>query len=167
MKTKLVLISFLLILAIPLQAFAVCPVCTVAIAGGVGLSRWLHVDDTITGLWIGGLLISLTFWTLNWLNKKKIQFFGRNFIIAAIFYIASIYPLFYSDIIGHPQNQIWGLDKLVVGIIFGTFVTLLAVLTYPAIKKSNSGSPIFPFQKVTVPIVLLLIASTVFYYITK
>ena len=167
MKTKLSLISFLLILAFPLQAFAVCPVCTVAIAGGVGLSRWLHVDDTITGLWIGGLLVSLTFWTLNWLSKKKIYFWGRNFIVTAIFYIASIYPLFYSDIIGHPQNQIWGLDKLVVGTIIGTFVTLLAVITYPPVKKINQGKPIFPFQKVITPIILLLITSVLFYYITR
>jgi len=167
MKNKISIIFFIFTIFSPLKAIAVCPVCTVAIAGGVGLSRWLKVDDTITGLWIGGFLISLTFWTLNWLDKKKSHFWGRNFLVAAIFYIAAIYPLFYFNIIGHLQNQIWGLDKLVVGIIFGTFVTLLAVLTYPAIKKSNSGSPIFPFQKVIVPIVLLLIASTVFYYITK
>ena len=167
MKKILSYIAAVLILFLPTATFAICPVCTVAIAGGVGLSRWLRVDDTITGLWIGGFLISLTFWTLNWLSKKKIQFFGRNFLVAAIFYIAAIYPLFYSDIIGHPQNQIWGLDKLIVGTIFGTIVTLLTILTYPTIKKINHGRPFFPFQKVVIPIVFLGIMSLVFFLITK
>lgn len=167
MKKIFLSLFFFLITIFPIKALAVCPACTVAIAGGVGLSRWLHVDDTITGLWIGGFLISLTFWTLNWLSKKKIRFFGRNFLVAVIFYLAAIYPLFYSDIIGHPQNTIWGLDKLVIGTIFGTFITLLTIATYPALKKINHGRAFFPFQKVVMPIVFLGIMSLVFYLITK
>jgi len=27
------------------KVYAICPVCTVAVAGGVGLSRWLGIDD--------------------------------------------------------------------------------------------------------------------------
>ena len=41
------------------KALAVCPICTVAAATGIGFSRWLGIDDTITGLWIGGLTVSL------------------------------------------------------------------------------------------------------------
>lgn len=40
-------------LGLTAKAQAVCPVCTVAVGTGVGLSRWLGVDDTITGLWLG------------------------------------------------------------------------------------------------------------------
>ena len=40
-----------LFFAIP--AKAICPVCTVAVGAGIGLSRWLGIDDSITGLWIG------------------------------------------------------------------------------------------------------------------
>lgn len=159
---------FLLLLSfVPIKAYAVCPVCTVAIAGGVGLSRWLKVDDTITGLWIGGFLLVFTYMTLIWFDKKKIHFWGRNFLTTAVFYIASIYPLYYSDLIGHPQNSIWGLDKLVVGTVFGTLITLFSVGLYPVLKKLNNGRPYFPFQKVTIPIAALLITSTIFYFVTK
>jgi hypothetical protein len=34
----------------------VCPVCTIAVAGGVGLCRYLGIDDLISGSWIGALL---------------------------------------------------------------------------------------------------------------
>jgi hypothetical protein len=36
-------------------ASAICPLCTIAVGAGVGLSRWIGVDDAVTGLWIGGL----------------------------------------------------------------------------------------------------------------
>ena len=70
-------ISFLVILGSLFMAktsLAVCPVCTVAVGAGVGLSRWLGVDDLITGTWIGGLLVSMIWWTIDWLNKKNIRF---------------------------------------------------------------------------------------------
>jgi len=52
---KKILISFLSVLVIfnTNQVFAVCPVCTVAAGAGVGLSRWLGIDDIIIGLWVG------------------------------------------------------------------------------------------------------------------
>lgn len=44
---------------IPNFVLAQCPVCTVAIGVGVGLCRYLGIDDLITGLWIGALLLAL------------------------------------------------------------------------------------------------------------
>ena len=41
------------------QALAVCPICTIAVGAGVGLSRYFGVDDAITGLWVGGLIVSM------------------------------------------------------------------------------------------------------------
>ncbi|HRZ29924.1 MAG TPA: hypothetical protein P5052_04275 [Candidatus Paceibacterota bacterium] len=38
------------LLSIPFTSQAVCPVCTVAIASGVGLCRYLGIDDLISGL---------------------------------------------------------------------------------------------------------------------
>lgn len=48
-----------------------CPVCTIGVVVGVGLSKYLGVDDLISGVWIGALLIYLTLWTSLWLNKKS------------------------------------------------------------------------------------------------
>lgn len=38
---------------------AICPVCTVAVGTDVGLCRWLGIDDVLSGIWIGGLIISM------------------------------------------------------------------------------------------------------------
>ena len=53
----------------PVQA--VCPVCTVAVGAGVGISRLIGIDDSITGVWIGGLIISSGLWMGDFIRKKK------------------------------------------------------------------------------------------------
>src|SRR3972149_8560098 len=88
--------------ALPSAAYAMCPVCTVAVAAGIGLSRWLGVDDTITGLWIGGLIVALIWWTINWLNKKNIRFKGRKILVVIGYLVLIILPLHFMKILWHP-----------------------------------------------------------------
>ncbi|MBU2577676.1 hypothetical protein KKA69_02480 [Patescibacteria group bacterium] len=44
------------------QVEAVYPVCTITVGAGLGISRWLGIDDSIPGLWIGGLILSSGLW---------------------------------------------------------------------------------------------------------
>jgi hypothetical protein len=168
MNKKSALILLFLGFSIALPALAVCPVCTVVIVTGVGLSRWLGIDDTITGVWIGGLTVSFIIWTINWFNKKKIYFKGRKIITVIGYYLLVVLPLFFiPGVIGHPLNKIWGLDKLLVGITAGSVAFLVAELSYPILKKKNGGHPYFPFQKVIMPIAALLVFSFIFYFLTR
>lgn len=146
---------------------AVCPVCTVGVVAGLGLSRWLGVDDTISGIWIGGLLISLTGWTINWLKARKISFKGMAIITALVYYAFVVIPLYWKEVIGHPFNELWGIDKLILGIAFGTVIFVIAVLVYEIMKKKNNGHAHFPFEKIVIPISSLIILSSAFYFITK
>jgi hypothetical protein len=166
---KMFLYSFLLLIGLALApaAQAICPICTIAVGAGVGLAQWLGIDDAITGLWIGGLTVSLIIWTLNWFDKKKIDFIARTVVTIFGYYILIIVPLFYSKIIGHPFNKLWGMDKLLVGIFFGSLIFYLANGWYDYLKKKNNNRPYFPFQKVVMPVSSLLILSLVFYFITK
>jgi len=61
-----------------LPAKAVCPVCTVAVGAGLGFSRYLGIDDTISGIWIGGLMVSISFWTIDWMKTKKWNYRSRR-----------------------------------------------------------------------------------------
>lgn len=160
------LILLFILTLIPTSAQAVCPVCTIAVAGGVGFSRWLGIDDTITGLWIGGLIVSFIFWTINWLNKKNIRFFGRKIIITVAYYLLTILPLYYTNIMGHHLNKIWGIDKLLFGITIGSIAFLAGALTYQKVKEKR-GKAHFHFQKVLMPIAPLIILSLVFYFLMK
>ncbi len=143
----------------------ICPVCTIAVGTCVGISRWLGVDDTVTGLWVGGLLIIFTILTVDWLTKKRIIFVGRKIITLAAYYALTIFPLCWTGLIGHPDNKMWGLDKLVLGMFIGGAAFSIGVGVNFWLKKKNSGKSFFPFQKVIVPILPLVILSAIFYYL--
>jgi hypothetical protein len=147
-------------------AKAVCPVCVVAVGACVGLSEYLGIDDTISGLWIGGMLVSMIVWTIDWLKRKNIKFYGRKILTTILFYVFTIGPLYKSGIIGHPLNKFWGMDKLLLGIILGSVFFLVAVFLNSYLKKRNGGKVFFPFQKVVVPVVMLAILSGIFYSLT-
>ena len=169
MNSKKIIFSLFSFLGLTLAASAkaVCPVCVVAIGSGVGLCRWLGIDDTISGLWIGGLIVSMTLWFLNWLNKKNIHFKFRNILVWVSFYLLMIWPLYSFDIMGHPLNKIWGIDKILFGIIAGSIVFLFSVFLNGHLKQKNGGKVYFPYQRVVIPVVLLTIFSLIFYIVIK
>jgi len=150
-----------------LIAKAVCPVCTVAVVGGIGISRWLGIDDAITGVWIGGITVSLIIWNLDWFERKKINFYGKKIITTLVYLGLIIVPLYFIKDIWHPMNTLWGMNKLFLGILVGIVSFWNAADYYEYLKKKNGGHAYFPFQKVVMPISALLIFSIVFYFITK
>lgn len=159
---------FGLIFALP--AKAICPVCVIAVGAGLGLSEYLGIDDTIAGLWIGGLIVSMIIWNINWFNKKKWLFGNkelRDILLIILYYALIIWPLMNKGIIGNPYNMLWGLDKLLLSIVIGSLAFVLTNLLYNYLKKKNNNHAYFPFQKVVMPISTLLILSLVFYFITK
>ena len=142
-----------------------CPVCTIAVAGGVGLCRYLGIDDLISGTWIGALLFSLFLWTIDWLNKRKIKFLFRKPLVFIFWYGLTIFPLMKIGIIGHPQNKFLGFDKLIFGIFSGTIVFLFSILFENYLRKKNQSKAYFKFQKVLIPILFLTILSLIFWRI--
>lgn len=168
-KYSMLMVSFLLTgLAFPftkVQAF--CPICTLCVCAGVGLSRWLGIDDTITGLWIGAFTASLIGWTINWFNKINFRFHGRKILTTVVYYALVIGSLYYTKMIGDTAHKFLGLDKLILGIIIGTFAFLFAVLWYEHLKRKNLNHAYFPMQKVVMPVVTLLLLSALFYFLTK
>ncbi len=152
-------------------AKAVCPVCTVAVGAGVGLSRWLGIDDSVTGLWIGGFLVSLILWTQNWFAQKNVRFAGRVWFLALVYFVLVVAPMYFTGIMGQTRNTflVFGFrfDKLLMGIIVGSFAFWLGAIAYNILKKNHQGRAHFPFQKVLMPIFPLIILSIVFYYGTR
>ncbi len=145
------------------KAWAVCPVCTVAVGAGIGLSRWLGIDDTISGIWIGGLTVSFILWTLDWLNKKNYLFPGQRLLTTLFYYALVVFPLYFLKDIWHPLNTLWGINRLLLGILVGSLVFLLGVFSHNYLKRKNTNKSYFPFQKVALPVGLLLFGSLAFY----
>ena len=48
-----------------------CPVCAVAIASGLGLSRTFGVKDGVIGIWTGALLLAISQGCVTFLRKKN------------------------------------------------------------------------------------------------
>jgi hypothetical protein len=152
---------------VPGRAEAFCPVCTVAVGAGVGLSRWLGIDDTVIGVWVGALLASVTMWTANWLRKKGWKIPGLSWWCGIFYILITVVPLFFTGVMGHPWNKIWGLDKLAVGMVVGAVFFLLSGKLYQFLKTKNGGHAHFPFEKVAIPVATLIILSLIFYFLTK
>ena len=145
--SKKIFSTFLFLIFFPKFVFAFCPVCTVAVGAGVGLCRYLGIDDLISGTWIGGLLMSLTLWTIDWLNKKKIKFLFRKPLILIFWYAIPILPLYGLGILGHPKNKFWGIDKLLFGIISGSLLFLISFFFHNFLVKKNGGKVFFHFKR--------------------
>lgn len=167
MKIRMLSFFVALGLAAAGSAQAVCPVCTIAVGSGVGLARYFGVDDLITGVWVGGLLVSVSLWTLDWMKRKGYAFPFERSIVPAAYYAFSILPLYWSHSIGHPLNALFGIDKLVVGIVLGSIAFLLAAEGYQALKAGNGGHAHFPFQKVAMPVAALALVSGALYFLIR
>lgn len=169
MNKKITRALILSIITLPLSALsakAVCPVCTVAIAGGLGLSRWLGIDDIITGVWLGALLFSGLLWYNNTLvrkNKNANQILIRDTIALFLVGVFGIWPLYYFKLIGDPLRKVWGIDKLLVGMIIGLIVFGVSILIDKLLRWKRSGKALFPYQKVIIPVALLLFTSYLLY----
>jgi len=151
-------------------SLAVCPVCTIAVGAGLGLSRFLGIDDLVIGIWLGGFLTSFSLMSSNWLNKKdyfkkikKIYLDLGNYIL---YILITFLPLHFTGITGHPLNKILGVDKLLIGTFIGTLVFLVSVLLDNKLRAKYKKQFI-NYQKVIIPVSLLAIISLIFYFITR
>ena len=166
MKNKYLLFGLLTFIGIFFAGFAsaqVCPVCVVAIGAGLGFSRWLGIDDLVSSVWIGAFMIAIISWTLSYMKKKKWDFQDDGIVITLAYLVLTFIPLYYAGIIGHPLNRIFGLDKIIFGSIIGAIVLYLGHWLHHYLKKINHNKSFFPYQRVVVPVVLLILASIINY----
>lgn len=164
------LLFAIMVLCFATAANAFCPVCTVAVGAGLEGARVLGVADIITGLWAGGLMLSLAAWTANYMYAHGV----RSRLAYLLNYIAyyGLLALIYFLPVGHPTlkfnaTTMWGVDQFLLGAIIGSLVFLLAGKWYERIKARNGGHAWFPFQKVVWPLGALAITTLVFWAILE
>ena len=124
-----------------------CAVCTIAIGASLEIARNLGVEDAVVGLWAGALLTLLGYWTIVLFDKKKWYFAGRNFWL--IFISVSMLGFVYLHEIVYSPKVIW---------------YIFSQKFYLQMKALNGGHAHFPFEKVVLPLGLLLGFSLYFTY---
>jgi hypothetical protein len=145
-----------------------CPVCTVTVIAGLGLSRILGIDDLITAIWIGGFILSLSFITINWIAKKWPKFNSKYYFLPTIIlmYLFVLIPFILNHTIGIIRNTIFGIDKIIFGIVTGSLVFLIGVWA-DKFQRKKFKKIFFPFQKVVFPVLSLIIISLIFFFLIK
>jgi hypothetical protein len=144
-----------------------CPVCTVTVIAGLGVSRLLGIDDLITSLWIGGFILSFSFITINWIDKKwpKIQYSRFQIPTIVLIYLLVLIPLKWNGSIGILQNELWGIDKILLGTAIGSVIFLIGIWADKKVRKIK-GKQLFIYQKVVFPVIGLILASVVGFFLT-
>ncbi|MCK9578291.1 hypothetical protein M0R01_02235 [bacterium] len=158
-------------------AYAVaCPMCTVAVVTGTVFARQFGIDDTITGLWIGAITLIACEWTIIWIENflkkkgKKLKSAARTVLQLStyiLFYALVIFPLHSLEVVGIENNLIFGIDKILFGIISGSLVFFFAEKWHEELKANNNNKVFFPFQRVIIPVGSLVVLSIIFYFLTK
>ena len=184
MKKNLSIIMFLLaILVITPSVMAHCPLCTTGAAVGVGFARAYGVDDSIVGLLLGALIVSSALWFNKWL-KKKVNFPLQEFLIVIVSFLLIVVPFYYKGMItdfemvkSMPEHHgmtglgifglaQFGVDKILFGILLGTFV-IWGVFSLSDYIKEKKGKVLFPYQGLVFMIAGLVVLSLVLWIITK
>lgn len=147
------------------KTFAVCPMCTVAIGAGVGFTRYIGIDDTITGLWIGGFIVSSGLWLASFLKNKKLKIPYVEAFSVILMAAFTIITLYLSKFIGVTHNKIFGVEKIIFGMLIGAIVLLFSTRTDAYLRQKNNGKVIIYYQKVIIPVLFLTLTSFLFYLI--
>lgn len=141
------------------SAQAICPVCVVAIGAGLGFSRWLKIDDLVSSVWIGAFLWTLVIWTIYWMQKKKWNFKFDGIAVFLFYYLLTFIPLYYMGLAGHPLNKFLGIDKIILGTIIGTIILWASLKWHNYLKAKNNNKSYFPYQRVVIPVLALILTS--------
>lgn len=144
---------------------AQCPVCIVTVGGGLLIAKKLGLDSLLTALWISGLNVAISFWFVSFIKKPK--FLKNPLIWTFIMFLSTYIYLASTKQMYHKNDTFLHIDKVLVGLIAGTFVWLLGIGVDKLIRKYNNGKVLFFYQKVIVPLTLLIVASGIFALLIK
>ena len=176
MKNKIILLSlfslFLLFIVTP-SVHAHCPICTAAVGVAAVSAKYLGLDTSIIGLFIGAFAVVTGMFI--GLKIKKYFKFQLPLIVLASF-LLTVIPILTTvkgDIIFLPMllfgssgsifNKIYFVDKMLIGSTIGAIVSLLGYWLHNYIKKIK-GRVLFPYQGVVLTVGLLIIASGILFF---
>lgn len=145
-----------------------CPLCAAATAGGVAATRLLGVDDAIVGTFIGGFAVSTGLWFSNWLSRKRngavIPLQQAISVTASV--ALAILTLYLANLLGStdPAYILFGVDRLLVGTLAGTAVTVGAFALHKWIRNVRGGKSLMPFQGIVLTLLVLAVTAAIFYF---
>jgi hypothetical protein len=167
-ELNVIIFAFLFLLLPKSGAMAgaiVCPLCTVVIASGLGISKLLGVSDCVVAVWFGAMLFAICqLWT-TFFSKRNIVKPSINWLTYILTYCSAI-PLYLGEnpVLIFNLKRVLGVDEFIFFAAIGSLILFLSSKFYHYLKNKN-GKPHFPFEKVVLPVAILIIFSVILNYI--
>lgn len=137
------------------------PLCAIGIAGGLWLSQILGIDDLTLGLWIGALILSVSVQLNKFLIRKHKTFRFSFWIILIVLWLLSFLPI-WNKLNWQPISLFCGLPRVISGSIIGMSILFLSDwLNNFILKKYHHNQVYFPYQRVIIPIIALIVMSLI------
>lgn len=147
------------------EVYAQCPVCIVTVGGGLLIAKKLGIDDLLTALWISGLNTAISFWFVSFIKKPKIL--KNPLIWTVIMFVSTLIYFATTKQMYHKNNTFLHIDKVFVGLVMGAVVWLLGIGIDRLVRKYNHGKVLFFYQKVIIPLFILLATTGLFAILIK
>lgn len=163
LKSFAVVIFFLSLFLVIKPVFAHCPLCTAATGSVVAATRFYGVDDLIVGTFIGGFVISSAFWFNNILRKRNKNKNYIPFQLVGILLLSLVLTILTFHTIGLTSVTLFGVDRILLGLLIGSFITLIAFRFHDFLKRSNGNKSYIPFQVILITLAFLLVATFGYY----
>jgi hypothetical protein len=139
------------------------PLCPIGLIGGMALARWIGVSDLVLGLWIGALIVSVTVVTVKWLAKYGKDFkgsFPTIFLVTIVITALSVR----KQLVWIGPGLVFGLPPVLAGIVSGAALIFAIDAVNKYVIAKHEGKVYFPYQKLVVPIVGILVASLIVHF---
>ena len=164
MLTLAVAIAFIGVLP---AVMAHCPLCTGATIVGVGITRSFGLDDSIVGVFVGGMVISTALWFNNVLKKRNIGTKGNEKLrLLSLIILTSILTLvtfYYAGLFGRGNEfRIFGIESILVGSFSGGILSLGAFYYSNYLKNKNGGKVLFNYQTMILSLIALIVNAGLF-----
>jgi hypothetical protein len=138
------------------------PLCAIGIAGGLGLSKLLGIDDLILGFWIGALILSFSVQFNKFLIKKGKVFPLSFWIVFLITWFSSFLPI-WNKLGWGESSCFYGLPRIMAGSFLGMLILFFSDwLDNIILKRFHDDKVYFPYQRIIIPIIALIIVSAIF-----
>lgn len=163
--TILLATAIIFISALPM-IMAHCPLCTGATIIGVGITRSLGLDDSIIGVFVGGMIISTSLWLDNILKKRNIGKGNEKLRLLSLIILTSVLTLatfYYAGLFGRGNEfRIFGIESILVGSFSGGVLSLAAFYYSNHLKNKNGGKALFNYQTMIISLSVLIINAGLF-----
>ncbi len=149
---------FLFFLSVKIS-LASCPVCIVTVGGGLLLAQKFGIDDLIVTLWISGLNTAVSFFLA---DKVKKPVLNSPYFWSILLYLSTLAYLFTTNQAGIGNNFL-GIDKSFFGLSLGMLLFFASAWIDKFIRQKNNGKVLFFYQRVIIPVTILVIATIITY----